>query len=155
MQPHDAVSGHNRIYGRRWTRMNAARIASIRALEIYRDVLIGVRMDRFVPRVFPAIGFALLVIAVLVALSVEVVPVKAERQRASIPAMERAPNIAQPIPPLQSTSIYSVFLPLTLRYDGPRAPFGIQFYGSLQATTGFTYAIAAKTGWLRLPGVWS
>ncbi|HEY4689886.1 MAG TPA: hypothetical protein VIK33_11270 [Anaerolineae bacterium] len=112
-------------------------------------------MDRFVPRVFPAIGFALLVIAVLVALSVEVVPVKAERQRASIPAMERAPNIAQPIPPLQSTSIYSVFLPLTLRYDGPRAPFGIQFYGSLQATTGFTYAIAAKTGWIRLQVLWS
>ena len=104
-------------------------------------------MNRLVYRTLLVIAFALLVIMTLIPPPVEAVLTGGQSQP--------IPIVGQRIIPLQSTSTYSSFFPMVLRRDGSRGPFGIQFYGSLQAATGFTYAAEAKTGWIRLQVLWS
>jgi hypothetical protein len=50
---------------------------------------------------------------------------------------------------------YQAFLPLTLNDYPIDSAFGVQMYGSLSASTGFTYVVESKAGWVRFHILWS
>ncbi len=50
---------------------------------------------------------------------------------------------------------YQLYLPLVVKRYNANSAFGVQLYGSLSPSTGFTYAVQAHAGWLRFPVYWS
>jgi len=55
------------------------------------------------------------------------------------------------------TDMSTVFLPLISKRFDPTVgipPFGVQMYGSLNASTGITYAVDAGASWVRVPISW-
>jgi len=50
---------------------------------------------------------------------------------------------------------YQTFLPVVLNNNPLGSAFGVQYYGSLAASAGFTYAVESKAGWLRFHVLWS
>ncbi len=56
---------------------------------------------------------------------------------------------------ISATEIYTLHLPFLARcYNGERAPFGVQFYGTLDEASGFGEISAAGATWIRLPVSW-
>ena len=82
----------------------------------------------------------------------------------------RFDSFALPVPNLRLTGIaaiagggvwsvgnltYQSFLPVVLNNHPVGSAFGVQFYGGLNASTGFTYAAESKAGWVRFQVLWS
>ncbi len=53
------------------------------------------------------------------------------------------------------TFTYHVYLPLALAQYPRNSVIGVQFYGSLGPSTGFTRAVESRAGWVRYPVAWS
>jgi hypothetical protein len=68
-----------------------------------------------------------------------------------------APEVALE-PSSSNVMTHTVFLPLALnRLDSSLGvpPFGVQMYGSLNASTGITYAVDIEASWVRVPISWA
>jgi hypothetical protein len=50
---------------------------------------------------------------------------------------------------------YHTFLPVLVHNYPLGSAFGVQMYGSLSASTGFTYVVESKAGWVRFAVLWS
>ncbi len=58
-------------------------------------------------------------------------------------------------PAVVDLTIKQVFLPLVMHdYDTTLPPFGIQMYGSISASNGFTRVVESGAKWVRLPALW-
>jgi len=75
---------------------------------------------------------------------------------------EAASGSAAPVGPnVGQQAVYSsvaltehIYLPLLLKRYPTNSAFGVQMYGSLDPSTGFTRAVESKSGWLRFPVYW-
>ncbi|MGH8245062.1 MAG: cellulase family glycosylhydrolase [Gammaproteobacteria bacterium] len=108
-------------------------------------------------------ALTVLAVLVLLALPAQAVPALVDRDARSIAETARfSPGLneggaAHTLSParLAASFAYTAFLPFVARNDGPKGPFAVQLYGSIGASSGFTQAAVARTGWIRFQVRWS